>query len=195
MSTGAIVVLIVAVVVVLGLVGWLLSTQLRSRQLQRRFGPEYDRALQECQNRRAAERDLAGRQKRHAGYDITSLSSAARERYSRQWSLIQEEFVDHPANAVTEADRLVTVVMSERGYPTEGYEQQLADLSVQHGTTLEHYRTAHDIRTRTDDGQVSTEDLRKAMVHYRSLFDDLLGSGKSGMDSQSEPAHHGDTRA
>jgi hypothetical protein len=187
MSTGAIVILIIAVVVVLGLVGWLVSTMLRRRQLQQRFGPEYDRALADGKDRRAAERDLVERQKRHAKYDITPLSAAAKERYARQWSLIQEEFVDHPARAVTEADRLVTVVMGERGYPTEGYEQQLADLSVKHAATLEHYRAAHEVQTRHADSQVSTEELREAMVHYRSMFEDLLGSDRSTVDNKLNP--------
>ncbi|MEV7612014.1 hypothetical protein [Streptomyces sp. NPDC089799] len=87
-----------------------------------------------------------------------------------------------PGDAVARADRLVTHLMRDRGYPTEGYDQRLHDLSVEHGRTLEHYRSAHEVQVRSADGQATTEELRGAMVHYRALFDELLtpaGSGKS----------------
>lgn len=186
MSTGATIVIIVVAVIVLALLGWFLWTQNRRRQLRERFGGEYDRTVQERESRSAAERDLLERQQRHAKLDIKPLSSADRDRYAQQWMLIQQQFVDQPEGAVAEADRLVTVVMGERGYPTEGYRQQVTDLSVRHSSVLEHYRTAHDIRTRTDDGAADTEELREAMVHYRSLFEDLLDSDVDG-----KPNGHG----
>jgi len=179
MSTGAIIGVIVAAVVVVAL-AWLVWTQMRSRQLRGRFGSEYDRALDEGGSKRAAERELAEREKRHASYELKPLAPEERDRYAQQWALIQEQFVDHPGSAVAEADRLVTVVMGERGYPTEGYEQQASDLSVRHSSTLEHYRTAHDIKDRHSESRADTEELREAMVHYRSLFRELLDSDTSG---------------
>lgn len=167
---GVIVVVVVAAVAV-----WLVVARLRRRQqLRDRFGPEYDKAVDDGENRRAAERELGEREKRHEQFDITPLSPTARDDYARQWAVIQAKFVDHPDIAMAEADRLVVVVMGERGYPTEDYQQQVADLSVEHASTLEHYRSAHDIKSRHDQDQVSTEELRQAMVHYRSLFEDLL---------------------
>jgi len=179
MSTGAIIGVIVAAVVVVAL-GWLVWTQVRRRRLREQFGPEYDRAIESGDGTRAAERELLQREKRHNEYDIKPLPPAERERYTKQWALIQEQFVDQPGPAVTEADRLVTVVMGERGYPTEGYDQQVSDLSVRHSSTLEHYRVAHDIKDRNEESQASTEELREAMVHYRSLFRELLDSSVGG---------------
>jgi hypothetical protein len=183
MSTAAIVIVIVLAVIVLALAGWFVMRNRRRQQLRERFGAEYDRTVGERDSRRDAERELTQREKRHAELDIKPLSSTDRDRYAQQWTLIQQQFVDRPGTAVAEADRLVTVVMGERGYPTEGYRQQVSDLSVRHGATLDHYRSAHDIKTRNDDSRVATEELREAMVHYRSLFEDLLESdvdGRSG---------------
>lgn len=180
MSTGAIVILVVAAVIVLALLGWFVWMQNRRRQLRERFGPEYDRTVRERESRSAAERELMRRTQRHAELDIRPLPSADRDRYAQEWQLIQQRFVDEPERAVAEADRLVTVVMGERGYPTEGYQQQVADLSVSHASTLDHYRTAHAIRARTDSGEADTEELREAMVHYRTLFQDLLESDVDG---------------
>lgn len=188
MSAGATIVIIVVAVIVLALLGWFVWTQNRRRQLRERFGAEYDRTVQERDSRSAAERELTQREQRRAELDIKPLSSADRDRYAKEWMLIQQQFVDRPENAVAEADRLVTVVMGERGYPTEGYRQQVADLSVRHSAALQHYRTAHDIRTRTDEGSANTEALREAMVHYRSLFEDLLLES----DVDDKPNGHGD---
>lgn len=175
MSTGAIIGVIVAAVIVVAL-GWLVWTQVRRRQLRDRFGAEYDRTVESADSRRAGEQELMSREKRHSEYDIKPLSPASSERYTRQWALIQEQFVDEPGPAVAEADRLVTVVMGECGYPTKGYQQQAADLSVRHASTLEHYRVAHAIKDRHTDSRASTEELREAMIHYRSLFHDLVES-------------------
>jgi hypothetical protein len=175
MSTGAIIILVVAVVIVLAVAGWLMFERMRSTRLRERFGPEYDRAIADGQSRRAAERELASREKRHRGYDIKPLSAEARMRYEQQWTVIQQRFVDDPTRSVFEADSLVTAVMAERGYPTDGYEQQVADLSVRHGAVLDHYRSGYDIRARHAETPVSTEELREAVLHYRALVMDLLG--------------------
>lgn len=175
MSTGAIIGIVVAAAVVLVLVALLARSRARSRHLRERFGPEYDRAVAQG-SRREAERELAGREKRYSELDIRALDPAARERFTHEWTAVQEQFVDRPGAAVAEADRLVTALMAERGYPTDGsFDQRLADLSVQHASTLEHYRAAHDVRALHDANQASTEDLREAMLRYRALFEDLLG--------------------
>lgn len=172
MSTGAIVAIVV-VVVVLVAAAVVLAPVMRRRRLREKFGPEYERVVETHDDRATAERELRERERRHAQLEIRPLDDQTRERYHQQWTQVQERFVDDPESAVAEADELVTALMSERGYPTEGYEQQLADLSIEHSRTLGHYRSAHDTRLRVGDG-ASTEDLREAMVHYRTLFEDLL---------------------
>ena len=173
MSAGAVVAIIVAIVVVLLVIGAL--TMARRRRLQRRFGPEYDRVAGEMHSRRKADAELAERERRVRSLDIRPLDETARARYAGEWTGIQERFVDQPEEAVAQAGILVTSVMKDRGYPTEGYEQILADLSVEHANTLDHYRRAHEASLQAEGGKVSTEDLRLAMLHYRALFGDLLG--------------------
>ncbi|MFD7493590.1 hypothetical protein ACIA74_26870 [Streptomyces sp. NPDC051658] len=177
MSTGTLIAIIVAVVVVLlvcALVAWRVA---RRRHLKEQFGPEYERLVEEKQSRPAAEHELREREQRHDALEIKPLSATDREKYAQGWSQAQERFVDHPDDAVHEADRLVTALMSERGYPTKGYEQQVSDLSVEHGRTLQNYRTAHEVSDRSSRHQATTEELRGAMVHYRALFDELLHNG------------------
>jgi hypothetical protein len=174
MSTVQIVVIVVLVVVVvlLGAAAWM---AVRRRSLRNRFGPEYDRVVAEQDSRLAAERELRARERRHAELDLRPLSEESRSRYATAWEEIQARFVDAPNDAVGEADRLVTQLISERGYPTENYEEQLAHLSVEHARTLEHYRDAHEINMQNERGEASTEQLRVALVHYRALFSELLG--------------------
>jgi hypothetical protein len=168
MSTTAVIVLVVVIVV---LVAAALAARpyLRRRQLRNRFGPEYDHVLHDKGDRLSAERELAERQRRHEQFELKPLSDESREGYIRDWAWAQEQFVDSPRTAVDRADHLVTRIMAERGYPTEGHEQQMADLSVEHAAVLEHYRAAHTAAEST-----STEDLRNAMRHYRVLVEDLL---------------------
>jgi hypothetical protein len=177
MPTWVVVIIVVVAVVLIGAVAWLVSQEMKRKRLREKFGPEYDRTVSDHENPRAAERELAAREKRHADLDIRPLTPSAQERYSQQWALIQEQFVDRPAGAVTEADRVLVALMAERGYPTDGYDQQLADLSVKHSRTLEHYRTAHETMRGHERTQASTEELRDAMVHYRTVFEDLLTDG------------------
>jgi hypothetical protein len=179
MSAAAVTILvIVLVLLVAGALVAYARTQARRRHLRQKFGPEYDRLAADTGQPRVAEKELAAREKRHAGLEIRPLAADARDRYAREWVAVQERFVDVPVEAVAEADRLVTQVMAERGYPTEDYEdheQQAADLSVEHGTTLGHYRAAHDVSRKAAAGTATTEDLRRAMVDYRALFEELLG--------------------
>ena len=169
----------VAIVVLLALVVWSARSRSRSRALRERFGPEYDRAVTETGDRRAAESELDARRRRREELDIRPLDPTARERYTEQWRSTQSKFVDAPSEAIREADALVMQVMGERGYPMENFEQRAADISVDHPNLVENYRAAHAISLANDHGQASTEDMRQAMVHYRSLFEELLDTGGS----------------
>ncbi|WP_030194216.1 hypothetical protein [Streptomyces sp. NRRL S-87] len=180
MSTGTLIAVIVAVVVVLIIVAAAVGMLVRRRRLRRDFGDEYDRVVEEQGGRAAADSELRQRQRRHDELELRELSPEVRQRYADEWRGVQERFVDRPEGAVGEADTLVIRLMRERGYPTDGYEQQVQDLSVEHSRTLQHYRTAHAVNQRSQGGGATTEELRGAMVHYRALFDDLLGSGATG---------------
>jgi len=186
MAAGAIVAIIVAVVVVLLVIGAL--SVARRRKLQQRFGPEYDRVAGEMNSRRKANAELAERERRVRSLDIRPLDETTRVKYAGEWNAIQERFVDQPEEAVAQAGILVTSVMKDRGYPTEGHDQILADLSVEHANTLDHYRQAHEVSLRAQGGTVSTEDLRLAMLHYRALFGDLLGQPAEAGSAAEAPA-------
>lgn len=177
MSTTAVVIIIVVVVVVIALVAALFARPaLRRRRLKDTFGPEYDRAVEDEGDERRAATELENRRARHQEFELRPLSEDHRARYLKVWSTVQEEFVDSPKDAVGRADQLIGQVMSDRGYPSGDFDQQAADLSVEHSGVLDHYRTAHAIsqRTGTDTDPASTEELREAMVHYRTLFEDLV---------------------
>ena len=175
MSSGIVAVIVIAVIVVVALGTGILYDS-RRRRLRQRFGPEYDRLVDERDSRLKAQAELAAREKRVRGLDIRPLNPAAQARYTQEWSAIQERFVDEPAQAVAGAQRLVMGVMSDRGYPTERDDQVIADLSVDHANTLDHYRAATAISQQAVEGAASTESLRQAMIHYRALFQDLLGT-------------------
>ncbi|MDJ0384776.1 hypothetical protein [Streptomyces sp. G-G2] len=177
-NTMLIIVIVIAAVLVCALaVGLWMSS--RRRHLQNRFGPEYERTVEAEGGRLAGERELRSREERHAELEIKELPVERRQQYAQEWSGVQEGFVDRPEGSVGEADELVTRLMRERGYPTEGFGGQLRDLSVEHGRTLEHYRAAHDVKVRTSAGRTTTEELRGAMVHYRALFEELLSDQRS----------------
>jgi hypothetical protein len=158
---------------VLALIGAVLGRRKR-RGLQERFGPEYDRTVADAPSRREAESDLADRQKRREQLDIKPLDQESQQRYAGEWRAAQEHFVDDPAAAVGEADRLIQDVMKKRGYPVEDFDQRADDISVDHPEVVSNYRAAHAISIANDRGKASTEDLRTAMVHYRALFVELL---------------------
>ncbi|BEL09575.1 hypothetical protein Q0Z83_077660 [Actinoplanes sichuanensis] len=176
MSATATLIVVLIVVVLLVPAAIVVGVQAaRRRRLRQTFGPEYDRVVADTGNRTEAEKELLERTKRHAQLELKPLSPESRTRYSAAWEEVQIRFVDDPKEAVSTADELVTRLIAERGYPTGDYDERLADLSVEHAATLEHYRSAHDISRRSRDGQAETEDLRQALVHYRALFADLLG--------------------
>ena len=183
MATGAIVAIVIVVIVVAAVL-FLLTAANRRRRLRERFGPEYDRAVTERGSRREAEAELSEREKHVRELDIRPLSPTARSQYQSEWTAVQEQFVDAPQAAVTGAQTLVSAVMEARGYPTQPYDQTLADLSVEHASTLDHFRAAHDISQNAAAGTATTEDLRQAMIHYRALFAELLGEPASNADGR-----------
>jgi hypothetical protein len=169
----AIIVIAVVVVVVLA-IAYNYSQNRNRERLRERFGPEYDRLVDE-KGRRGAERDLSTREKRVSSLEIRPLSAEERARFSQSWQAVQARFVDDPAASVDDADMLVGQLMQTRGYPISDFEQRAADVSVNHPDVVDNYRKAHEIALAEDRGQAQTEDLRTAMVYYRSLFNDLLG--------------------
>ncbi|GAB3451707.1 hypothetical protein [Actinophytocola sediminis] len=177
MSTGAIIVLVVVLLAVVLAVGWFVGERLRSRGLRNRFGPEYDRRVSEAGNRREAERELAERRRRHAEFDLRPLSDELRARFTDRWTRVQERFVDRPGGAVVEAESLVQAVMHDRGYPVGEFERQAEDLSVANADAVEHYREGHEILARHQKSAASTEELRRALVGYREIFNALIGTG------------------
>lgn len=165
---------LIGAIVAVGLGGWLLVSLRRRRHLKEQFGPEYEHAVAEEGKQRKADSELRRREKRREELAIRPLPPGARERYLAEWHDAQARFVDSPSLALEEADELVARVMQERGYPMEDFEQRAADVSVDHPEVVENYRNAHGIRIADQRGEASTEDRRRAMVHYRALFEDLL---------------------
>jgi hypothetical protein len=180
MSTGLLVAIIVIIVVLLAAAAFFAWQRQRSRRLQERFGPEYDRTLERSGDRRAAEAELAEREQRRRKLDVVELEPAARDRYRDAWQATQGKFVDDPVSATREADELVSSVMGERGYPIDEFEQRAADISVDHPRVVEDYRAAHAVSLANERGLASTDDLRQAFVHYRALFTELLETGHDG---------------
>ena len=169
------VLLIVAIIVVAAVVWWIVRSA-RTRQHRQDFGPEYDRTVSRSGGRGEAETDLRDRQERVSNLDIRPLSRPDHDRFASEWTQVQAEFVDEPVSAVSDADRLIQDVMSKRGYPVQNFDRRAADISVEHPEVVENYRSAHSIAVKEgrSEGQANTEALRKAMVYYRSLFDELL---------------------
>ena len=177
MDTWVWIVIAIAVAVVLIVVVALAALQRRRRhRLQDRLGPEYDRAV-EGERRGRVERDLDHRVKQRDQLEIRPLSPAARERYARDWEALQSRFVDQPEVAIDGADSLVSQVMREQGYPVEDFEEQADLVSVDHPHVVDNYRAAHGTYERHTRESTSTEDLRQALVCYRTLFEELVSVG------------------
>jgi hypothetical protein len=155
-------------------IGLIVKAQ-RSKRLKSRFGPEYHRAVEETGSTTRAESKLEKLERRVEGFKIMALSPADRANFLAAWQKIQARFVDDPRGAVTEADQLIQGIMAARGYPVTAFEQRAADISVDHPLVVEHYRAGHDISIRHKQGLTNTEDLRQAMIHYRTLFAELAG--------------------
>ena len=168
---------VVAILIAVGLIVVVLLLILRQRtdKLRARFGPEYDRVVAEQGNRFKAEAALESVAKRVRSYSLKTLSAIDRDRFQQAWRKIQATFVDDPARALSEADLLLGRVMLACGYPPSDFENRAAEISVDHATVVEHYRAGHEIAVLQSQRQATTEDLRKGMLHYRALFDELVG--------------------
>jgi hypothetical protein len=166
---GVVIVLVVATAI------WASVRKRKSDRLRTQFGgPEYARTVKDTGNQRNAEAALAERNVRVEHLQIRALGPTDRARFVESWARVQAEFVDTPGTAVADADRLLVDVMSVRGYPASDFEQRAADISVNHPGVVENYRSAHQMALRQSNGEASTEDLRRAMIHYRSLFEELV---------------------
>jgi hypothetical protein len=163
---------IIALLLVVG--GVLLTRRMRSRHLTKRFGPEYERTVEQTGSRDKAEAELAAREKRVRKLHIVALQPQDAQRFRNEWQGVQGRFVDNPRSAVAEADLLVRELMSRRGYPMSDFETRAADISVDHPLVVEHFHAAHQIALRDARGEADTESLRQALVHYRALFAELL---------------------
>jgi hypothetical protein len=178
MDTRTFLPILFAVLVLFAIAALFILRKRKSDQLKQRFGPEYDRVVRQHGGTRPAEAVLAEREKRVEKFSIRALPVGDRERYADEWAGVQRRFVDDPSMAVTEADKLVTKVMTARGYPMGDFQQRAADISVSYPGVVQNYRSAREIVVSHSNGQSTTEGLRQAMVYFRSLFDELLDSPK-----------------
>ncbi len=169
--------IILAAVVVLGLVAlgaWLFYQKKQSHKLQEHFGPEYGRTVNELGSRTKGESELKAREKRVERLDILPLAPSEAARFTEAWQALQSRFVDNPKGVVVQAEQLVRELMEKRGYPMGDFERRAGDISVDHPDVVANYRSAQAIAVRDQQGSADTEELRKAVVHYRALFDELL---------------------
>ena len=169
--------IILAVVIVLALAAigaWYFYQKKRSQTLQKHFGPEYDRTVTELGSRAKGESELKAREKRVERLELIPLSAPEAVRFSEAWQALQSRFVDNPKGVVVQAEQLVRELMTKRGYPMGDFEQRAGDISVDHPDVVANYRAAQAIAVRDQRGSADTEELRKAVVHYRALFDELL---------------------
>jgi len=174
MDTNLTVLIVVAILLATAIV-WLYAGRRKSTtvKLRKKFGAEYDRAVQIHGAGRKAEEKLEDREKRVEKFKIRDIGPMERERFLKQWESVQSHFVDSPKGAVTEADDLVSALMKTRGYPVSDFDQRADDISVDHPHVIENYRAAHEIALRVGKDEATTEELRMAMIYYRSLFEDL----------------------
>lgn len=187
MSTATIVGIIVIALAVAAVIVWYaVARRQRTEALQAQYGSEYDRAVTHATNRRNAEAELVKRQERVEHLEIKPLTAEQRELFGTEWRDVQEMFVDNPGGAVNKADSLIAEVMRARGYPVANFEQRAADLSVRHAAFVKNYRSARDIAERHRSGAATTEELRRAMVDYREMFEDLLEAEGTPSDRQVE---------
>src|SRR4030066_618177 len=176
MDNTSIIIIVVLVVVIIGaILGLVFARRKRSEQLHEHFGPEYDRTVQTVGDEKKAQTVLNERQKHVETLEIRPLSVSERERYLADWSAVQSKFVDEPGQAIVDADRIIIEVMQVRAYPVSDFEQRAADISANYPALVTNYRAAREIAIRNEQHLADTEELRQAMIHYRSLFEELLG--------------------
>ena len=176
MNTTTLIAVAVVAVILIAFVAWLAYSANQTKRLRQRFGPEYDAVLQRTGSKAKAEAELRQRQKRVEHLEIVALAPAEVTRFSQAWTRLQSSFVDDPKGVLIEADRLVRDLLAKRGYPVADFELRAADISVDHPVVVNNYRAAQRIVSLDQRGEASTEDLRKAVVHFRALFDELLGT-------------------
>jgi hypothetical protein len=179
LNTTTLIAIAVVVAILVALVAWRTYAGVQSRRLKERFGPEYDAVLKRQGSKAKAEAELKRRQKRVERFEIVALAPAEAARFSQAWTRLQGSFVDDPKGVLIEADRLVRELLVKRGYPVADFELRAADISVDHPIVVNNYRAAQRIVSLDQRGEASTEDLRKAVVHFRALFDELLGTSKA----------------
>lgn len=165
---------VIVLLIVLGGIFYIRMRKKASAGLRTRFGPEYDRAVVAHGSERKAEAKLADRETRVEGMKIRELGATERTRFIADWQAVQSRFVDHPKGSVTEADELISALLVARGYPVADFDRRAADISVNHPRLVEYYRSAHGVAVRLSKNEASTEELRTAMIEYRSLFDELV---------------------
>ena len=189
MDTAVVLIVVAVVILAAGAAAYMIQKR-RSAQLQERFGPEYERTLEQSGDKRATERDLAARQKRVAKLDIHPITGADARQYRDRWNALQGRFVDEPSGAVDEADALVVQMMREAGYPVDDFDQRVDDISVDHPQVAQHYREAHDIAVANTAGTADTEQLRQAVTAYRKLVDVLLDEDTDSADADARTDVH-----
>ena len=177
MNTRYVTILVIVVLVIVGAILVLVSARRRrSKRLHDQLGPEYDRTVQAMGGEKKAQTELEERRKRVEALDIRPLSASERAGYLADWTAVQSKFVDEPGQAIVDADRLIMQVMQTRAYPVSDFEQRAADISVNYPALVSNYRAAREIAVKNEQHQADTEELRQAMIHYRSLFEELLGT-------------------
>ncbi len=177
---------IVAVVLVLAVIGavlaWVFAGRKRTEKFQDQFGPEYDHTVESMGSEKSAQAELGERQKHVDALEIRPLSVGEREAYLAEWAGVQSKFVDEPGEAIVDADRLIKEVMQLRAYPVSDFDQRAADISVSYPEMVSNYRAAREIALKNKENQADTEELRQAMIHYRSLFKELLGAEETVLE-------------
>ena len=173
-DTNMILIAVVVLLVIGGLLGMLFTRRQRTKRLQERFGPEYERTVREVGDQRKAEEELEARLHHVKALEIRPLSAEETERFTREWQFAQAEFVDEPLTALQKANQLIKEVMSIKGYPVDDFEQRTADISVDYPNLVIDYRELRAIATKGTDEDVTTEEMRQAMVHARALFENLV---------------------
>jgi hypothetical protein len=175
MNTTYLIIAVVLVLVVIGVIlGAVFARRQRSKKFQNKFGPEYDRTVESAGNEKKAQAELNERRKHVDTMNIRPLSVSERERYQAEWTAIQAKFIDKPGQATIEADHLIMEVMKVRDYPVSDFEQRAADISVNYPALVSNYRAAREIAVKNEQHSANTEELRQALIYYRSLFDELL---------------------
>ena len=173
-NTTVIILAIVVAFVIGGMLGMLMNRRQRTKRLQDKFGPEYERTVSEVGDARQAENDLQARLDHVRTLDIRPLSADEIHRFTNDWQITQAEFVDEPLAAMQKSDRLIREVMKAKGYPVEDFEQRVADISVDYPELVADYRGLHLIALKGANEEVNTEEMRQAMIHGRALFENLV---------------------